>query len=78
MNPKEPAFPGETNRFDSCGDRFTTKHKGISLRAYFAVKAMAGLVSCPTANCTYEELARHSVKYADALIAELSKQNNDS
>ena len=47
---------------------------GLTKREMFAMAAMQGILSNP--RYTYEQLARHAVNYADALLAELEKQND--
>ena len=58
--------------FANAGKGFSTT--GMSLRQYFAAKAMHGLLS-QSGDCAYgdKELALDSVKYADALIKKLGE-----
>ena len=59
----EPAFPSEEGMFG-----------GLTIREYFAAKAMASMiVGGNPAATNKEDLAQHAVQYADALIAELAK-----
>lgn len=67
----QPAFPaqshvkpnGEVHPFQS----------GMTLRQYYAGKALQGLLSDPAGNSPYERFASDAVRLADALIAELEK-----
>jgi len=58
-----PAFP-----LGQC-----SPHYGMSLRAYFAAKAMQGILANPEPRfATNAEIANYSVEYADALIQRLN------
>ena len=73
-----PAFPVQLN-YERDGDTVSVmSHDGMSLRAYAAVVAMKGLLS-GLADGKYwqSDLAAESVNYADALIAELEKEDDD-
>lgn len=52
---------------------------GLTKREYFAAKAMQGILSIPPKfleeTWTVQEIARGSVRWADALLAELEKTN---
>ena len=48
---------------------------GLTKREMFAMAAMQGICSNPDDRYTYEQLAGHAVKHADALLAELEKTN---
>lgn len=54
-------------------------NEGLTRREYFAAKAMQGILSNPTWNCTslqfigVSDAARMSVGYADALLAALKE-----
>ena len=48
---------------------------GLTKREMFAIAAMQGICSNPNDRYTYEQLAGHAVKHADALLAELEKIN---
>lgn len=56
-----PAFP------DGLGN------KGMSLRDYFAAKAMQGLVSIDDLDMTPSDYARWAYQQADAMLAEREK-----
>ena len=47
---------------------------GLTKREYFAGLAMNGYLSCIEVDATMEEVARYSVKMADALLKELDKK----
>ena len=54
----------------------TNTYGGMSLRDYFAAKAMQGFISLYVANGDFDSfkvIAKTSVKMADAMIAELNK-----
>jgi hypothetical protein len=84
MKNGEPAFPGEqTASYDrrcSCGEmvRFDgIKHEGMSLRDYFAAKAMEGIVGDRSHGRhphvamdkeTFENWAERSYAIADAML----------
>jgi hypothetical protein len=60
-----PAFPGEDVNYPSM--TATEKHTGMTLRDYFAAKAMQGFcVSYPDASCV--ELARAAYAQADSML----------
>jgi hypothetical protein len=68
MNPNSPAFPlGIESGYEP--------DKGLLKREYFAALAMQGLLANPHSyGCSAATIAADSVKNADALIAELSKE----
>ena len=55
----EPAFPLQ--------DASAFQFHGISIRDYFAAKAMQGLTTDPSL-VTYEDLAKEAYKIADAMM----------
>lgn len=56
-----PAFPGI---YERCGE-----YSGMTLRDYFAAKAMQGWISCGArAVNTREKIAEESYKIADAML----------
>ena len=64
-----PAFPNMPA--DSSIDNWDS---GMTLRAYFAAKAMEGLISNPNIeDLSCDEVASDSAMYADALIKELGE-----
>lgn len=60
----EPAFPNEG--FNGWGEPF----KGITLRDYFAAKAMQGFAAMSDVDgfSSVEEMAKMSYKWADAML----------
>ena len=59
-----PAFP----HIEQCGAVSYTSG-GMSLRDYFAAKAMSGVIASFTPTNTIEQLAQVSYRVADAMIA---------
>ena len=57
------------------GDNSEFQFVGLTKREMFAMAAMQGICSNPDDRYTYEQLAGHAVKQADALLAELEKTN---
>lgn len=57
-----PAFP-----------RMPGESPGLSLRDYFAAKAMQGMLSDPTVACDGVRLARIAYSHADAMLLEMSR-----
>jgi len=78
-----PAYPSSV-AVGSCGDVYQGQYFGMSLRAYIATAALAGLLANPEEilaapiEVIQAALARVSVGYADALIAELNKSGEAS
>ncbi len=76
MNPNDPAFPPTEHGFE-------TGQAGLTKREYFAAVAMQGQLASMTnaevvkawqiSGVPYEWCANSAVKFADSLIAELSK-----
>ena len=63
MNPNERAFPTP----------IANTYKGLTVREYFAARAMQGMISrtsCSMTGTGYEFVAENAVKMADALIRE--------
>ena len=57
--------------------KFQCHDPGMTLRAYFAGEAMAGMVSnpAPVGEMDAEKVARIAVALADAMIAELERED---
>jgi hypothetical protein len=55
-----PAFPQRTDA--------TLSYSGMTLRDYFAAKAMQGLLSNRNAEAAIDEFARKSYRMADAML----------
>ena len=62
-----PAFPFW------CDSNGLANFQGMTLRDYFAAKAMQGLLACPKGEGENEKYAQWSYEYADAMLAERSK-----
>lgn len=67
-NGKRSAFTGIVN--EAC-------QPGLTKREYFAGLAMNGYLSCIDVDATMEEVAKYSVKQADAILAELDKTKSE-
>jgi len=59
-----PAFPIEKPPF----------HNGMSLRDYFAAKAMQGLVALPEVDMSHDDYARWAYRQADAMLEARQKK----
>lgn len=70
INDGGPAFPISAQ--DGGSPFLLTPHRGMSLRAYIAAKALQGIVSCESTSGTFRDIADEAVAYADALIAALN------
>ena len=57
-----PAFP-----LQSIGPEFEPGYAGMTLRDYFAAKAMQGMVA-GNWNTNYDDWAKHAYRLADAMI----------
>lgn len=63
----QPAFPvGEINSCDG--------NPGMSIREYFAAAAMQGVLANSSLDVSRTDFTKAAVKFADALIAELAKE----
>ena len=71
----EPAFPDLT-RIESDGNDFTALCRGgLTIREHFAGLAMQGLLACMnTDTAPSTTIATWAVDHADALLAELAKE----
>lgn len=56
----EPAFP--------VLDLAKTQCHGMTLRDYFAAKAMQGIIACPSSSGSFMDLADEAYEYADAML----------
>ena len=65
MNNCGPAFP--------CYDDNGEQIEGMSLRDYFAAKALQGLMASPSDPASLEIAAEWSYKVADAMLAERTR-----
>ena len=50
-----------------------SENRGMTLRDYFAAKAMQGVLSSPTDPASFEAVGVFAYKVADAMIAERNK-----
>lgn len=80
INPNDPAFPfaweGKQTEDGKEISIVTHKQSGLSIRAELAARAMQGYLSAQHRGYnkdTLDWIAKASVEYADALIAELNK-----
>lgn len=80
MNKHEPAFPSEITVMSSEGVEII-KCSGLTKREYFACAAMQGM--CALTHLAegkiipVQEIAKEAVEMADALLAELSKEQSE-
>lgn len=56
------------------GDSVTKGHFGMTLRDYFAAKAMQGMLADKDFDPSLEELAKTSYRVADAMLSERGKK----
>lgn len=68
-----PTFPRPFGCVPDMGGTYSKSQSGMSMRAYFAGKAMQGLCAALGVAERDEEIARMAVRRADALIAELER-----
>lgn len=61
-----PAFPAPMIPCDNQGGYTEVRHTGMSLRDYFAAKAMQGLID--SGYDTWEDLSHDSFALADAML----------
>jgi len=70
------AFSGQTI---VCNGKHGTKavnNPGMSLRDYFAAKALAGLLACGPHDCEPEGIAHDAYLFADAMIAQRDREGS--
>jgi hypothetical protein len=63
----EPAFPSNGYVASSLGD-LSTSEKGMTLRDYFAAKAMQGMLANPNRDYTFARAATDAYDWADAML----------
>ena len=74
-----PAFPVPPGSINFTGDSrdgvgYEESQPGMTLRDYFAAKALQGLCACPDTLGSYSDFALTSYEYADAMLAERRKK----
>lgn len=70
INDGGPAFPLPVADQECCG-RFESGYGGMSLRDWFAAKAIQGLLASPdTSRATLEQIVSDSYRIADEMIKE--------
>ncbi len=62
-----PAFPSSNEV--TLGDLRSSGHSGMTLRDYFAAKAMQGFAACDDDFPSVESVAINAYKWADAMLA---------
>ena len=67
MTTNEPAFPRPHTTADANSPYFKIGHEGMTLRDYFAAKAMPVILANPR-NLSYLEVAECSYQMADAML----------
>jgi hypothetical protein len=65
-----PAFPVPA---ELCQDLTVQEQRGMTLRDYFAAKAMQGFIACPNTRGEPNDIAAWCYQMADAMIQERSK-----
>jgi hypothetical protein len=65
------AFP---HSYEVMPDIETHIHHGMTLRDYFAAKAMQGFIACPNTRGEPNDIAEWCYTMADAMLAERSKE----
>jgi hypothetical protein len=68
-----PAFPTKISGKSITGETMVTYFQGLSVRDYFAAKALGGLCAGGTAGRTFVGLARIAYLLADAMLKEREK-----
>ena len=75
------AFPSDDWNTEDDAPTVVTKHPGMTLRAYAALSVLPSLISVTGTMGPYlkskEDAARIALEYADALLEELEKENDD-
>ena len=75
MEKTKPAFPRPASRAPS--GHVGGGQDGMTLREYYAGQALTGFLSNPQCDYQASELARWVLRYADALLEELAKANQE-
>ena len=67
-----PAFPTREHAIVREGDKWITRHEGMTLRDYFAEQALAGLLARDD-NSIDSYIVGMAYRYADAMMQERDK-----
>ena len=67
-----PAFPVDV-LYEKDGQKHRLVSDGLSMRDYFAAKALAGMLADSEVKATREDFAERSYAMADAMILERAK-----
>lgn len=73
INDGGPAFPRQHHAHPLHGGS-VEGHPGMTLRDYFAAKALQGLTADGTTGGTFAEYASDAYRYADAMLAAREKR----
>jgi len=68
MNDGGPAFPSDEKGFNYDGQYVVNAHPGMTLRDYFAAKALQGFLANNNASGTPESNATAAYTFADAML----------
>ena len=68
INNGGPAFPASLYKLEN-GHESSVPHMGMTLRDYFAAKALAGMMSDQTIKAMPEDFAESAYLAADAMLA---------
>lgn len=66
---EQPAFP-----LFSCSSEYDDMRTGMSLRDYFAAKAMQGIIMTENFTPTHKLAAKKAYEIADSMLAERSRE----
>lgn len=69
-----PAFPAMEVRTEDTQDLVANASQGMTLRDWFAGKALEGIFASNAQGATYEHISEAAYKAADAMLAERNKQ----
>jgi hypothetical protein len=75
-NANRPAFPLATEELSDRHQNGIDIEHGLTKREYFAGMALQGLLSNPERVGSIKEATKAAIWFADALIAELEKDND--
>ena len=72
-----PAFPSVLNLTRDPENEWQTEDGGMNLREYYAGQALPGTIAAWAETTGHDLIVEACVNYADALIAELEKENDE-